>query len=198
MVAPLVTVQVNNTVLDLCNVVQHYFNQLSGIENSYVLNKNVEYYTGVVNLSNNMLSEDEQTVLSNNLKFCPTPPMFDLGELKQDVDRFFRSASLFLWHLKQDHTNNDPTSESDTTTTSDDDNDHPPSNAPFQHPKLKPKSVWTPQFPSPLEHVYQLVLRDIFEFKPKRVAKRNLSDGEYKALNSLKRHRQIKSKLLKF
>ncbi len=123
--------------------------------------------------------------------FVPPPPIFDLGELKQDVDRFFRSASLYLWHLKDNDTQTN-TDESDTNSTnSDSDSDPHPTIAPFQHPKLKPKSMWTPPFPSLLEHVYQLVLHDIFEYKTKHTTTRNLSSGEYKAINSLKNNRKI-------
>ena len=172
-----------------------HFGQLIDLEKAYVLNKSVEYYTGVVNLSNHTLSRNELSLLSHNLKFCPTPPIFDLGELKQDVDRFFRSASLYLWHLKDrsstpNSQNSHNNSSSDDLYTSSDD-EQPPTQAPFSHPKLKPQSVWTPAFTSLLEHVYQLVLRDIFEFQPTRHTSRNLSNGEYKALSSLKKNRKI-------
>ncbi len=190
--SPQLSVLVDNVAIELPNLLQKHYSNLLEIENAYVLNKSVEYYTGVVNLSNHKLTKDEQSLLSHNLKFCPTPPMFDVGQLKQDVDRFFRSASLYLWHLKENISGHD--THNDTDTTSDDsDSDPPPTTAPFQHPKLKPKSMWTPPFPSLLEHVYQLVLRDIFEYKPNRVTKRNLSNGEYKAINSLKNNRRLSS-----
>ena len=34
--------------------------------------------------------------MGKGLKFCPTPPMYDNGVLKENIDKFFRSASLKL------------------------------------------------------------------------------------------------------
>ncbi len=50
--------------------------------------------------------------------------------------------------------------------------------------------MWTPVFPSLLEHVYQLVLSDMFAHTTPNVS-RNLTSGQYKALDSLKNNSKI-------
>ncbi len=155
---------------------------------SVKLNKSLNHYTGIINLSSYTLSNDEISLLSKNLKYCPTPPQTDLGCLKADIDKFFRSASLFLHFLddknKDNYTDSFESNPPGDTIT-------PDRPAPYQHHDLKPKSGWTPPAPGLLEHVHQLVLRDIFNFTGQISVSRNLTKGEYKAISSLKNNHKI-------
>ncbi len=47
--------------------------EIERVLTSLSLNKSLSHYTGVVNLSDHVLNKDEQSLLSKNLKFCPTP-----------------------------------------------------------------------------------------------------------------------------
>ena len=48
----------------------------------------------VVNLSDVSLTENERKVLSNGLKFCPTPGEPHMGDVRRDLDKFHRSLRL--------------------------------------------------------------------------------------------------------
>ena len=52
-----------------------------------------EFYE-VVNLSNYFCDQNELSVLGKGLKFCPTLPKYYHSQLKESIDKFFRSASL--------------------------------------------------------------------------------------------------------
>ena len=49
----------------------------------------------VVNLSDTPLTEIEKKVLSNGLKFCPTPGEPHMGDVRRDLDKFHRSLHHF-------------------------------------------------------------------------------------------------------
>ena len=61
------------------------------------LNKFWFQFYGVVNLSDYKLEKNELSVLGKGLKFCPTPPKYCHGAMKESIDKFFRSASLKLF-----------------------------------------------------------------------------------------------------
>ena len=44
----------------------------------------------VVSLSCRKLTEDELSVLSKGLKFCPTPDTPDPGEVREDLDKLHK------------------------------------------------------------------------------------------------------------
>ena len=48
----------------------------------------------VTNLSEIVLSKDEITILSWELKFCPTPAFLDPGEGRNDLDKLHRRLRL--------------------------------------------------------------------------------------------------------
>ena len=50
--------------------------------------------TPVYNISKYNLTDPEKSLLGKGLKFCPTPPKADLGDICHDIDHFFRSANL--------------------------------------------------------------------------------------------------------
>ena len=138
---------------------------LSPVENNKFLN----LYFGVVNLSNRNLSLDELHVLGNGLKFCPTPPMYDHGDLKESIDKFFRSASLTLFFSKED----DSTADEVKRPTG------------YSHPDLKLPSRFNPPMPSMLEHIYQNLLEKILSHCPNRLRDRNLTQNQYSIIERL-------------
>ena len=48
----------------------------------------------MMNLSDHNCSFTELSVLGKGLKFCPTPPKYCHGKLKESIDKFFQSAPL--------------------------------------------------------------------------------------------------------
>ncbi len=57
----------------------------------------------IVNLSSFQLESHDISLLKRGLTFCPTPGEPDMGELRNDLDRFHRSVRLtpFLDNLKK-------------------------------------------------------------------------------------------------
>jgi hypothetical protein len=58
----------------------------------------------VINLSKHKLSEDEITVLSKGMNFCPTPGALDPGEYRTDLDSLHRRLRLRYHFRKEDGT----------------------------------------------------------------------------------------------
>ena len=54
-------------------------------------------YYGVFNISDYKCDNIELSVLGKGLKFCPTPPKYCHGQIKESIDKFFRSCSLKLF-----------------------------------------------------------------------------------------------------
>ena len=54
-------------------------------------------YFGVVNLSEYQILFEEYRILGRGLKFCPTSSLYDHDVVKESIDKFFRSANLFLF-----------------------------------------------------------------------------------------------------
>ena len=52
------------------------------------------HHTDVVNMSTYNLTEDQMSIPSKGLKFCPTPPEPDVRILKTDMDFFLRRIRL--------------------------------------------------------------------------------------------------------
>ncbi len=157
-------------------------------------NKSIQdfLYPGVVNLSSYQLSKPELSLLSKGLKFCPTPPKFDPGIIKADIDKFFLSVKRYLHFDDQKRNLTDSSSESETDsdslTDSYRDSTDPP---PFQHQKLIIKSSWDPPHPSQVDHVHQLIVDEILECDATQHYPRNMSNDEYRAINSLSQNHQI-------
>ena len=80
--------------------IEHYFYETFNYSNMNINTFGSQCF-GVVNLSNYEYSFVEQSVLGKGLKFCPTPPMYDHGILKESVVKFFKSASLKLFFKKK-------------------------------------------------------------------------------------------------
>ncbi len=164
-----------------------YRSRLDSIETAVQnFNKPSQQYSDIVNLSSYELSSEEISVLQKGLKFCPTPPIVDPGQIKESLDRFFRSANLYLFF--NGTTPSEPLQDDEDLDLSllQEDN----SKKPFEHKDLKPKSTFNPPMPNCLNHVYELILKDLLEFNPPTV-KRNLTKGQRKALESLRSNNHI-------
>ena len=133
----------------------------------------IEQCTGVINLSDRKLSKEEIQVLGKGLKFCPTPPVYDHGKLKESIDKFFRSISLHLFF------------NSETIDLEPSENIPEPMQSPFKHPELKLKSTFSPQMPSNLEFIYHKVVDEILYHIPSKNRYRNLTNAQYSALQEL-------------
>ena len=48
----------------------------------------------VINLSNNILTEQEIQLLAKGLKFTPTPQFSNFTEIKNDISNFYRKLRL--------------------------------------------------------------------------------------------------------
>ena len=151
------------------------------------LNKVSEPYnkdqTGVVNLSDYVLSKSELSLLERGLSFCPTPGEPDMGQLRRDLDTFHRNLRIktFFDPTKgdmkgdlgtQNAGNNDNTSEFDTL---------------IRNSKvLKPNRQWAPPM-GPL-HLESFILnneRDLNKTFPRAPNFHNLTREEKKGINKL-------------
>ena len=56
----------------------------------------------VINLSSRHLSEDEISLLSNGLKFVPTPKHINKAKIKEEVEVYGRKLRL-MWNFRNDH-----------------------------------------------------------------------------------------------
>ena len=164
----------NNNTDNVCdpseNSLEHIDQLIDTINCKFSNLSNTSVESIVYNLSNYSLSSDEQSLLELGLKFCPTPPKADIGDLVHDVDQFFRSANLKLFFQDVDttyaNTNPDPLK-------------------PFEHPSLKLKSKFNPTFPPLLEYVRQSVITDLQNYSIKSVRNKNLTHSQFLAIKSL-------------
>ena len=78
-----------------------FFYELCNIENNMLalFNKlnDIEYTSGIVNLSKHILQDPEISVLFKGLGFCPTPGALDIGDIIQDLDNFKRKTRIQLF-----------------------------------------------------------------------------------------------------
>ena len=106
-----------------------------------------------VNLSSVPLSEEQRSVLSKGLSFCPTPGEPDKGVLREDLDRFHRDlrrkAFSATTQSKSKVINRDSDSDSSESELSGE--SFETLQPPFKHYKFKPKSNWNPVGPKVVE-----------------------------------------------
>ena len=141
------------------------------------VNKFWHNYFGVVNLSDRTLDIKTLSVLGKGLKFCPTPPLFDHGKLKESIDKFFRSASLKLFFEDKES----PEDIINTSFLNDE---------PFEHKDLKLPSKFNPQRPSTLDYIYNVLIDRVLSFNPTH-GPRNLTSEEYKIIDKLSEDENI-------
>ena len=130
--------------------------------------------TSVVNLSDYVLNTDETTVLSRNLKFCPTPDNYDPVSLSCDLFKFARRLRLKEFHFDK---------------SKDDNYDE---NHISNHPKLKKHSTFTPKAGRDvqLDAFIEGVTSEVMS-KTHKPLHSNLSDRHKSALDNLKNNDSI-------
>ena len=157
-----------------------FFYELYNIENNMLalFNKlnDIEYTSGIVNLSKYILQDPEISVLSKGLGFCPTPGAPDIGDIIQDLDNFKRKTRIQLFFT-------DPNQGSKPESI--------PSGGPFEHRSFKLKSTFNPVGPFQLESTFHSIEQDLHRQKYKEPRKKNLTKEEYKGIKSLKNNRDI-------
>ena len=157
-----------------------FFNLLCDLEQNLclVFNKlnNIEYASGVVNLSNYPLTNIERNVLSKGLGFCPTPGTPDIGNLIQDLDEFKRKTRLQLFFSGNNENPSEDSNQSD---------------APFEHKSFKNKSTFNPIGPFQLESMFYSIEQDLHRQRYTQPRHRNLSSEEYKAIKLLQHNPNI-------
>ena len=142
---------------------------------TYKLN-DIEYTSGIVNLSKHILQDPEISVLSKGLGFCPTPGAPGIGDIIQDLDNFKRKTRIQLFFT-------DPSQGSKPESI--------PSGGPFEHRSFKLKSTFNPAGPFQLESMFHSIEQDLHRHQYKEPRKKNLTKEEYKAIKSLKNNRDI-------
>ena len=152
---------------------------------------NTQTDRSVVNLSSFQLSEHHISLLQRGLKFCPTPPAPNAGQLREDLDRFhtrMRQIAFF------DSIENDQSATTSFINTTPDIAINPmASTVPFKNLKFKLKSNWrVPNGPINLEAMIacneqQFNARTVF--KPS--FKNNIDLNEREALKELLENKNI-------
>ena len=155
-----------------------FYDSLDNIQELWSITADPTNVTTVYNLSSYQLSEAEKSLLEKGLKFCPTPPKPDVGDIFHDVDNFFRSANLKLFFSDFENAQTNTTQGVDQT-------------QPFEHPNLKLKSKFNPTLPPLLEFVRQSVLSDLQNFSPKPSRSKNLTHDQFLAIKSLSQNHNI-------
>eukprot|EP00795_Rhopilema_esculentum_P014500 gene14500-biopygen4278 len=121
--------------------------------------------TNVVNLSKKELSEDDVSLLSKGLKFCPTPKEIDKAELRADLEEFKRRMRL-KWHFKD--------------------------NNKTEKQLFKNRSNWQPPKNNlVLENYLSLVENEVLSVSPEGKNFSNLSPSELSSLDKLKCDKDI-------
>ena len=140
------------------------------------INKFYGEYFGVVNISNYQIRFEELEILGKGIKFCPTPPLYDHGTVKENIDKFFRNANLFLFFSEDDK------SQREIEINSTDG---------FKHQELKLPSKFNPPKPSMLEHIQEILNDRILTHNPSKGRPRNLTNKQYHLLEELQKNNSI-------
>ena len=151
----------------------------------------------VVNLSSIPLSEEQRSVLSKGLSFCPTPGEPDKGVLREDLDRIHRDlrrkAFSATTQSKSKVINRDSDSDSSESELSGE--SFETLQPPFKHYKFKPKSNWNPVGPKVVEEFIFLNQEELRKEKVFAPHNKNLSKAEYRAIKELSNNTEIIIKL---
>ena len=113
------------------------------VNNCNPVNKTLNSFSGVVNLSDHILTDSEISLLSKGLTFVDTPPARDLGTIMEDLQKFHLGVrrNLAFGKLDPKYT----ISTNDTI-----------QNKPFENQKFKNPSKWNPPAPAIVEHMTML------------------------------------------
>jgi hypothetical protein len=105
----------------------------------------------IVNLSNFILTRDHISVLNKGLKFCPTPSKPNVGELREDMDRFHKRLRQMAFFENPEEPPLVPSTPPTVGPTPQVDEKNLLSFEPFKHRKFKNTSTWNPPGPHNLE-----------------------------------------------
>ena len=140
----------------------------------------------IVNLSTFNLNQDHISVLNRGLKFCPTPKSPNVGEMRDDMDRFHKRLRQMAFFENPE----DPLLDLSTRTQNTNiqlDSKNLLSFEPFKHMKFKTKSAWNPPGPHNLE---AMITCNEQQFNARRVTKLdfrdNLTKNQRKAMDELR------------
>ena len=128
------------------------------------INKFYSEYFGVVNISNYQIRFEELEILGKGIKFCLTPPLYDHEAVKENIDKFFRNANLFLFFSEEDHSQREVENNSTDG---------------FKHEELKIPSKFNPPKPNMLEHIQEILTDRILNHNPSKARPRNLTKKQY-------------------
>ena len=135
----------------------------------------------VINISKYKLTDDEISILSKGLNFCPTPGAPNPGDLRTDLDSLHRRLRL-RYHFRDDDG-------SQWDTLPDYANTH--SHNAFEHNKFKLPSKFNPPGSVALE---AMILTNEVEFNKRPFfakQRENITPGEKRAIESLKSNSEI-------
>ena len=135
----------------------------------------------VINISKHKLTDDEVSILSKGLNFCPTPDAPDPGELRTDLDSLHRRLRL-RYHFRDEEG-------SEWEPLPDYANTH--SFTAFEHQKFKLPSTFNPTGSVALE---AMILANEVDFNKRPIFakhRENLTPGERIAINTLKNNKGI-------
>ena len=145
----------------------------------------------VVNLSTFQLNENHITLLKHGLKFCPTPPAPDTGQLRADLDRFHTRTRQICFFDNKEEINDSTTSFRDLPIPTP--IDPMGTDKPFKHKNFKSKSKWNcPPGPPNLEAMI-VCNEQNFNHRPnfRPSPRNNLTPNERKALKELCNNKDI-------
>ena len=164
--------------------IQSSMNSVFNHSNSTINQFRIQYY-GVFNISDYKCDDIELSVLGKGLKFCPTPPKYCHGQMKESIDKFFQSCSLKLFfdsssleQQPEDILEDSFLSEEEQEIASD-------------HKVLTFPSTFTPTMPGTLEHIYSILIDRILSHSPDLSRNRNMTSAQYKAMTRLKENENI-------
>ena len=167
----------NNTLVDpdICN-----FIDLNTNNNS--VDPKLDSF--VVNLSSHTLSQDEITVLTRGLKFCPTPGEPNFGDLREDLNKFHTRLrrQLFFSSLPKEDENGSTLCPTITPNNQDQG---------FGNAKFREPSKWKPPPVNTLEQFIRHNEMDLLKHGIPPTKFHNLTKGENAAIKSLSNNKSI-------
>ena len=96
--------------------------------------------------------------------------------VKENIDKFFRNANLFLFFSEEDNSQN----EIELNSTDG-----------FKHPELKIPSKFNLPKPNMLEHIQEILTDRILNHNPSKARPRNLTNKQYQLLQNLQNNNSI-------
>ena len=123
-------------------------------------------FGNVVNLTDNLLSKSEFSLLDKNLNFYPRPNKYNKQNLNKDLLKFYRNIKLRAHFGSTENNSNKP--------------------------RFKSNSNWLPdKLPSCVETFITAINHDIKSSKTKKVTRDNLTKSEREALLNLQNRNDI-------